>query len=348
MTASALLAWYDRERRELPWRSTAEPWAIWVSEVMLQQTRVETAVRYYQRFLDRFPTPAALATAPVDEALRLWSGLGYYRRCRQLHEAARRVVAAGGGLPRSAAALAELPGVGPYTAAAIASIAFGERVPVLDGNVVRVLARRLALALEAGRAADRRRLAAAAGELLDPRRPGDSNQALMELGALVCTPRAPRCEICPLATGCQARASGRPESFPAARPRPAPRRVAQVVAVVEHAGRWLFLRRPETKTVLPGLWELPTVEAGAESVEGALAVQFGGHWRVGQELARVRHTITTRRLEIRAHAAERSESGEVAEGWEAAWLAPAEALDFGLTGATRKLLALLVPGLPTR
>lgn len=190
-TPARLLAWYDRIRRDLPWRRTRDPWAIWVSEVMLQQTRVETAIPYFERFLIRFPDPAALAAAPIEEVLAQWSGLGYYRRARQLHGAAREVVERGG-LPRSSAELERLPGIGPYTAAAIASIAFGEPVPVLDGNVVRVAARLSAEPEDPSRAAARGRLLAVAATLLEISRPGDSNQALMELGATVCLPKSPR------------------------------------------------------------------------------------------------------------------------------------------------------------
>ncbi len=344
--ADRLLAWYDRERRDLPWRRRRDPWAIWVSEVMLQQTRVETATPYFERFLDRFPDPGALAAAPVERALELWSGLGYYRRCRQLHAAAGRVAAAGGVLPRRAAELAQLPGVGAYTAAAIASIAFGERVPAVDGNVVRVLARRAALAGAPERAATRRAIAAAAEALLDPQRPGDSNQALMELGATLCTPRAPRCAQCPLAEGCQAWQRGAPERYPARRTRTPGVALAQTAALVEAEGRWLFLRRAEGASLLAGLWELPTVAGSGATAEAALARAHGGSWRLGEELARVRHAITFRRLEIVARRAEWSARGEaagVAEGEEAAWLAPDEARERALTGVARKLLDRLAP-----
>src|SRR5580700_687072 len=171
-----LLSWYGKHRRDLPWRRTQDPYRIWVSEVMLQQTRVEAVLPYYDRFLGRFPSVDALALAPLDEVLALWSGLGYYRRARQLHAAARRIVDAGE-FPRTIERLLELPGVGAYTAAAVASIAFGAAVPVLDGNVERVMARQLALAQDPKRAASRARLLDAAAALLDPARPGDSNQA---------------------------------------------------------------------------------------------------------------------------------------------------------------------------
>ena len=342
-----LLAWYDRHRRDLPWRTRRDPWAVWVSEVMLQQTRVETVRGYYDTFLARFPTPAALAAASLEEALATWSGLGYYRRVRQLRAGAAEVVRRGA-MPATAAQWAELPGVGAYTAAAIASITAGEVVAVLDGNVARVLSRRLALAGDPRRAAARRRLLAAAGALLDPARPGDSDQALMELGATLCTPRAPRCHDCPLAVGCRARARGRPQAFPAPRPRPAPVPSREVAALTRRAdGRLLLVRRAESEALLPGLWELPTVAArGKRAAEGALARRYGGRWRLGRPRWRLHHGITSRAIEIEARPAAWSaqSAGELAEGQVAGWFAPEEAAALALTGLARKLLARLAGG----
>ncbi len=201
----ALLAWFDRHRRDLPWRRTSDPYKIWLSEVMLQQTRVETVLPFYTRFLEKFPAVEDLARAELSEVLALWSGLGYYRRARQLHAAAREIAAAGA-FPATVEALLALPGIGAYTAAAVASIAFGVAAPVMDGNVERVLSRCLALEEDPRASGPRRRLLAAAAGLLDPRRPGDSNQALMELGP----PSAPRAIPS---------ASSAPSSPAAARPR---------------------------------------------------------------------------------------------------------------------------------
>lgn len=343
-TPARLLAWYDRIRRDLPWRRTRDPWAIWVSEVMLQQTRVETAIPYFERFLIRFPDPAALAAAPIEEVLAQWSGLGYYRRARQLHGAAREVVERGG-LPRSSAELERLPGIGPYTAAAIASIAFGEPVPVLDGNVVRVAARLSAEPEDPSRAAARGRLLAVAATLLEISRPGDSNQALMELGATVCLPKSPKCGVCPLTEGCVARARGEAESFPRARRRPAAVRVRQTAAVVTgHAGTILLVRRAAGEAVLAGLWELPTVEAGEVSVaESLLAVRYGGRWRLRERAASLRHGVTFRAIELEAYRAE-WEPAEIAEATAAIWFDPARGAAPALTGATRKLLARIAGG----
>jgi A/G-specific adenine glycosylase len=316
--AAELLAWFDRHRRDLPWRRTRDPYRIWLSEVMLQQTRVETVLPYYERFLARFPAVADLAAAAIDEVLALWSGLGYYRRARQLHAAARRIVELGG-LPRTAAGWRELPGVGAYTAAAVASIAFGEAVPVMDGNVERVVSRLLAAPEDPHGSAARRRLLATAGELLDPARPGDGNQALMELGATLCTPRRPRCLLCPLRGACRAAAEGDPERYPTARPRRERERLRLVAAVVGE-GSVLLVRRPEGSSLLAGTWELPWVEAaGRRSAAAELAARYGGTWTLGPRVARVRHSITFRDLDVAVHRAELAGGGEVAEGFEAGW-----------------------------
>jgi len=284
-----LLDWYDLHRRELPWRLDRDPYRVWVSEVMLQQTRVETVLPYYERFLERFPDVAALAGAEVEELLALWSGLGYYRRARQMHAAAQRVMEVHGGrFPETTEGLLDLPGIGPYTAAAVGSICFGVVEPVMDGNVERVMARLLALDADPKATAPRRLLVAAAADLLDPQRPGDGNQALMELGATVCVPRSPRCLLCPLREpgpaspggwehgdgdgegggrfpGCRAVAEGEPEAYPPPRKRRKAKQERRVVALVrgpqgEAGPRLLLFRRPDDSALLAGTWELPWVE----------------------------------------------------------------------------------------
>ena len=255
-----LLAWYDATRRDLPWRRTRDPYAIWVSEVMLQQTQVAAVLPYWERFLARFPTPAALAEADEDAVLAAWSGLGYYRRVRHLREGARQVVERhGGSVPPSLDALRALPGIGPYTAGAIASIAFGCEEPVLDGNVRRVLARWTADKGEGGDA----RFWTLARTLVAGPRPGDWNQALMELGAAVCTPVAPDCARCPVAASCRAHATGAPEDFPRARPRKPSRTVRVEVALIEREGAVLLERGGAGP--LRGKWDLPAVETTGPS-----------------------------------------------------------------------------------
>lgn len=328
-TPAALLAWYDAKARDLPWRRTRDPYRVLVSEVMLQQTRVATVLRYYDAFLAAFPDFVALAAAPDEALLARWAGLGYYRRARQLQAAARAIVAAGGEVPRDPLRLAELPGIGGYTAAAVASIAFGVPVPVLDGNVVRVAARLLGRD-EVASAGARRELAARAGELLDPQRPGDSNQALMELGATVCSPRSPRCRECPLAADCRAFAEGRPEAYPRLRARPEAVDVAQVAAVTrDREGRLLMVRSER------GLWELPVVEAGVDAA-AALARRYGGLWDLAPAVATVRHSVTRYRLSVAVHPAKVVGGAEVAEGPEASWFAAAPA---AVSALVRKVLA---------
>ena len=238
-----LLAWFDAHKRELPWRGVGDPYAVWISEIMLQQTRAGSVAPYYRRWMERFPDVYALAGADREQVLRVWRGLGYYARAHNAHRSARLVRDAhGGALPPTAAELRSLPGIGPYTAAAVASIAFGEAVPAVDGNVRRVVARLFDLPdPSAAEVRDR-----AAG-LMDTARPGDFNEAMMELGATVCTPRSPSCGACPLATGCRARAAGTVAERPLGRPRrPVRTRTWGVLVAVSAHGRTLVVRRPPT------------------------------------------------------------------------------------------------------
>jgi A/G-specific adenine glycosylase len=333
--ADALLTWFDRHRRDLPWRRTRDPYAIWLSEVMLQQTRIETALPYYQRFLEKFPTVADLASAEVEAVLTLWSGLGYYRRARQLHAAARRVVEIGG-FPRTVEGLLELPGIGSYTAAAVASIAFGVAEPVLDGNVERVLSRWLALELDPKSREARSRMLEAAASLLDPERPGDSNQALMELGATICVPRRPRCLLCPIASGCKAAREDDPERFPVARPKRERELHRLAVAVVERGGKILLFRRPEDSTLMAGLWELPW--AAVDRAEEGLSDRYGGRWTLGERLGGVTHSITYRDLELDVH---RAKLGRGRTRIESGWFGEEERGGLPLSSLVKKVLRVL-------
>lgn len=320
--AQDLLSWFDRHRRDLPWRRSRDPYGIWLSEVMLQQTRVEVVIPYYERFLERFPTVEDLAAAETEEVLTLWSGLGYYRRARQLHAAARKVAALGG-FPRTVEGWLDLPGIGPYTAAAVASQAFGVAAPVLDGNVERVLSRWLALAEDPKSSGARRQLLSAAASLLDAERPGDSNQALMELGATLCTPRNPKCLLCPIASGCLAATRGEQEAYPVARAKRQGEKQRLVVAVVERDGGVLMFRRPDDSDLLAGTWELPwvRVEEGPapQAPEVALASRYGSVWRLGPRIAEVLHGITYRDLEIAVHLSEIEETAGFRSEAESGW-----------------------------
>ncbi len=248
-----LARWYRTARRSLPWRKTREPYPIWLSEVMLQQTTVEVVKPRWERFLRRFPTVEALARADARAVLAEWSGLGYYARARNLHRAARAVAAAGS-FPRTFDGLRALPGVGAYTAAAVASISFGVAEPVVDGNVVRVLCRLHGLRLDPKAPATLARVRALARPLVPARDPGTHNQAVMELGALVCTPRAPRCGACPLRALCRAAASGKPEGFPRKPRRPPPRSIHLVAGIVERGKRILLV---EDEHLVPGHLVVP-------------------------------------------------------------------------------------------
>ena len=267
----ALLRWYDSQRRDLPWRRSRDPYAIWISETMLQQTRVETVIPYYERFLARFPDVAALATADQDDVFGEWAGLGYYSRARNLQAAARAIVLQHGGqLPDDVESLRSLPGIGRYTAGALASIAFDRCEALVDGNVARVLARLLGIREDVKSRATEERLWQEAGLLVEGERPGDLNQALMELGATVCTPRSPRCNECPWRRRCDANRVGDAESLPRKPAKKPPRAMIAAAAWIRRvdgrdenreAGRRahdrvLIVRRP-SGGLMGGLWELP-------------------------------------------------------------------------------------------
>lgn len=266
-----LLGWFRQVRRDLPWRRTNDPYRIWVSEIMLQQTRVAAVIPYYERFLRRFPDVRTLAEAPQDEVLRLWSGLGYYSRARNLQNAAQQIVAKHDGkFPRALGEVLELPGIGAYTAAAILSIAYGEELAVLDGNVARVLARFHAIR---GDLRDAKRWAAlqrSADELLAMKAPGEWNQAMMELGATLCTPRSPQCLLCPIAEFCEARKKGLAESLPEKRVKRKTVDVKLATAVLfDSSGRTLLLppsgangrsqAADHVPTLASQMWHFPTV-----------------------------------------------------------------------------------------
>jgi len=334
-----LLAWFAANRRELPWRADRDAYRVWISEAMLQQTRVEAAVAHYRRFVAALPDLPSLAAASEDAVLALWSGLGYYSRARKLREAAGVIVREhGGAFPRERAAALALPGVGPYTAGAVLSIAYGERVSLVDGNVERVLCRWFGWGGDPKKGALKRALWSAAEELLEGLAdPGEWNQALMELGALVCTPRAARCGECPLADGCIARREERVGELPELAKRQATVEVELEIALCRRAGAWLLERRPAGGR-MAGLFEFPTREVPAQP--GATCL-YPAHWshaalRAGEELTELRHTITRHRIRARVLAAEAPELD--ADG-PLRWVAPQELEGLGLTGMTRKLLA---------
>ncbi len=345
----ALVRWFQDERRDLPWRRTRDPYAIWVSEAMLQQTRVAAVIPHYLRFLARFPDVAALAAAEEDEVLAQWSGLGYYARARALRNAARVLVLRyAGEFPRTRAAWLALPGVGPYTAGAVLSIAFSASEPLVDGNVQRVFARLFALEDRQGSRALSERCWALARELVPgvPARgaphaldPGDWNQALMELGARLCTPRAPECGLCPLRERCRAFALGRVQELPRPRVRRVPVDVRLEILVARSRGRLLCVRRPGEGR-MAGLFEFPTRELVAEGDEPRLwpAVLPRGLTHTPEEpLGELGHTITHHRLRAEVRAGRVTGRRLPAA---ARWAEPDELAALALTGLARKVLAL--------
>ena len=331
-----LLRWYDEVGRDLPWRQTRDPYAVWVSEVMLQQTRVETVIPYYERFLESFPTTHALAQADEDAVLSHWSGLGYYRRARLLHAGVREVVAEyGGEVPEDADARRALPGIGRYTAGAIGSIAFDKEEPIVDGNVARVLSRLLRIKTPIGAAATTNRLWQEAARLVPGERPGDLNQALMELGATVCTPKKPRCESCPVAESCEAFAHAEVETLPVPRARKAPKEV-KLTAVVATRGRgaerkvWLV---KGDQPLFGGLWGVPMAEGSARIVLS----DAGLRGRLASDpVADVEHALTHRRLRIDVY---RAPAARAAESKTRRPFAAEELESVGVSTLTRKVLA---------
>lgn len=292
-----LLGWYATHRRRLPWRETSDPYAIWVSEVMLQQTQVATAVPYYLRFMDRFPTPAHLARAGIQEVLKLWEGLGYYSRARNLHRAAGVVVSRfHGQVPDDPAAFHSLPGVGDYIAAAVQSIAFGRVLPVVDGNVKRVLSRLLEIDTPVNRSNAHKIFSGPAGRLICPKHPADFNQAIMELGAIVCRPRNPDCGTCPISTLCLAHRHQTTADYPK---RDASRKVPhrhQAIGVILKKGKMLVVQR-QMDGFLGGLWEFPAVPADGGQIDTAdfeslITTDTGLKITVNRRLTRIRHAYT--------------------------------------------------------
>ncbi len=296
-----LLGWFDRNRRQLPWRADRDPYRVWISEIMLQQTRVAVVRDRYPGFLTRFPGVERLAAAKLPEVLAAWSGLGYYRRARALHAAARQLVKHGAGFPQTAEGLAALPGIGRYTAAAIASIAFDQPCAVVDGNVERVLGRLFRV-----RKQQAWRVSA---ELLSPRRPGDFNQAMMELGATACLPQAPLCAECPVFAWCRTQGAGASRAQSLRRKKP----IAYRLAVRNQS---VFLaQRGNHNSLMPGMWELPQMRPGA-----------------GEPALRLQHAITSTDYQVSVYRTNR------ANGFAGRWVKLAEVERLPLTGLTQKIL----------
>ena len=337
-----LLRWFDRHARDLPWRRTRDPYAIWVSEVMLQQTQVATVIPYYERFLKAFPSLPALAAADEQLVLRGWAGLGYYRRARDLHRAARLIATEHGGqIPDDAAVLCRLPGFGRYTANAVLSQAFDRRLPILEANSRRVLCRLQAVRADPQMGAVQAQLWEMAEALLPMKRAGAFNQALMELGALICTPTRPDCTRCPLAKECQARRAGLQEVIPLRIKRLPRVEVDEVAVVVERGPRLLLVRRPE-KGRWAGMWEFPHLERDAlepvAAAAGRLLESLGLRGEVCGEIATIRHAVTRFQITLTGLRVRwRAGTCNSNQYPDAQWVEPSALPDFPISAPQRRL-----------
>ncbi|HEX7926407.1 MAG TPA: A/G-specific adenine glycosylase [bacterium] len=344
--AAPLLAWFAEARRALPWRERYEPYAVWISEMMLQQTQVETVLPYYRRWMERFPSVEAVAEAPLADVLKLWEGLGYYSRARNLHRAAQVVMDQHGGTcPSTVEALLELPGIGRYTAGAIASIAFNQPVPLVDGNVVRVLSRVFAVRESYKRPEGQRLLWGLAEAALPHDRPREFNEGLMELGALICRPRAPNCLLCPWSAHCQARELGNPEAFPVREARKA-RPVRHGVLLLAQNGDALLVRQRPADGLWGGMWEFPWIERTAKEPSDAAVQRLMGELSLRgkvspAEVGQVSHGLTHFQLELACFTARFKTAKAPPPESAAKWVSPAELKALALGRFNHKALALL-------
>ncbi len=350
-----LIAWYDRGHRDLPWRRDGDPYRILVSETMLVQTTVAAVVPFFARFLERFPTVEALARADEADVLKAWEGLGYYRRARQLHSAAKAIVNDHRGrVPDDPEALRSLPGVGRYIAGAVLSFAFDRPAPIVEANTQRVLARLLAIEDDIARSSSQKTLWDAAERLVSGPRPGDFNQAIMELGATVCTPKEPMCLICPVASACRGRALGIQDRIPAKAARASPLEVVEACALVAREGRWLVVRRGAGR-LWEGFWEFPTVHVSgadpagrspgeAEGLAQGVRRLTGVVAEVASAVKTLRFGVTRHRVELTAHlAADRGGDPIPSPGFTAARFAsPEDIAGFSMGSAVRKLANLVI------
>lgn len=351
--STELLEWYRMARRDLPWRRSRDPYHIWVSEIMLQQTRVDTVIPYFNRFIDKFPTLRDLAEAPEEEVLKHWEGLGYYSRARNLQAAVKEVVAEyGGSVPNRKQDVSGLKGVGPYTAGAILSIAFNQPEPAVDGNVMRVLSRYFLIEDDIARPATRMPMEALARELIPEGEAADFNQALMELGALICTPKSPACLLCPVMAHCAGRLEGRERELPVKSKAKPPKPVFLIAALVEgkgpYAGKILVRQRPETG-LLAKMWELPYAEAPSESVWHSIADGSGLIKRALAEEEAIRimptnhigdaqHVFTHLLWNVRVIGAVAADRDAVTDQSNYRWIGPADFENYVWPNVFRKLL----------
>ncbi len=340
-----LLAWYRKNGRDLPWRQTSDSYCIWISEIMLQQTQVDTVIPYYRRFLKRFPDVQTLAASPLEEVLKLWENLGYYSRARHLHAAAAAIVAQHGGrFPDDPKAALKLPGIGAYTAGAILSIAYGKRLSAIDGNVKRVIARLYAIEAPVSEKGAAQRIASHLDILIPARTPGDFNQALMDLGATICLPNGPRCEVCPVRHHCSAFAGQMQDRIPiVVKKKPLARRHAVGVLIRDKKGRVLIMQR-SGRGLLAGLWKLPggfqeTCESLTEALTRTVQEETGLTLAAVEEAAAVDHAFTHFKMTLHGFCCKRF-TGRVraGEGLVCRWIAETELSAFAFAKADRLLI----------
>ncbi|HEY2249520.1 MAG TPA: A/G-specific adenine glycosylase [Planctomycetaceae bacterium] len=344
----ALTAWYRRNARPLPWRNTNDPYRIWISEIMLQQTTVVAVVPYFERFLERFPTLAVLAAAKEEEVLRLWEGLGYYSRARNIHKTARHVVGELGGVfPDDVGGLCELPGIGRYTAGAIASFAFQRAAPILEANTLRLYSRLLGFRGDPRTAAGQKLLWDFAARIVPRQDPGPFNQALMELGATLCSADQPGCPSCPVRTCCAAFAGGAQHEIPVRPIRAAPTEITEVAVAVQRGSKYLLLKRPAGER-WAGLWDFVrfawTAEGNISAARLASAVrsQTGLSVAIGDAVTQIRHSVTRFRITLHCYKAEWA-AGDLSDASrEFRWVAPGRFSQFPLSVTGRRLARLLV------
>ena len=336
-TANLLLFWYDDHKRILPWRDVNDPYKTWVSEIMLQQTRVETVMRYFDRFIAAFPTVEALAAAPVEDVLKMWEGLGYYRRARSLHQGAKDVMEQFGGvLPKEPEQLKRISGVGDYTAGAIASIAYGVRTPAVDGNVIRVISRLYGIRENVGIPSVRRKIERLAGEMVPAERSGDFNQAMMDLGATICVPGTPDCAGCPLREKCEAYAEGDADELPVL-PVKTPPKVCEYDVYLITAGSRIVMRQ-RTESLLHGLWVYPMTDR-EEAPDKALRMKLTDVRFLGE----AKHVFTHQVWLMHLYTAKTAEVVHLPRGMELLTREEMEALTIpsAMAAAKREAMKLL-------
>ncbi len=335
--AEILLGWYEEEKRDLPWRGSRDPYAIWISEIMLQQTRVETVRDYYLRWIVRFPDIRSMAEADLDSVLKLWEGLGYYSRARNLHKAARLIMDEMGGIfPISYKQILALPGIGPYTAGAIASIAFGQPTPAVDGNVLRVMSRIFALP-EIDQTNVQTAIKQQVADNFPPGREGDYTQALMELGALVCIPHNPVCSSCPLTSKCQAYAQNKQNLWPIIKEKKQVRKTSRLVAVIRNGEYILMHQRPSTG-LLAGLWEFPGVEGSLKKDFAAkFTDEYGLKLKIGKHLLDAKHVFTHLEWDMKVYEASLTSDDDCSQRTDFKWIRQGELDQLAIPTAFQKI-----------